>query len=522
MNSNVFKIIVFVVVSTIFPVPGQSALHASDPDVRPSVLAGSWYPDDSESLKAMLNDYLTSAKPAEPQGDLVAAVAPHAGYVYSGQVAAFTFSLMKNKAFDTVILIGPSHHVRFPGASVNLQHYQTPLGIVKTDRELGQSIISAGNGLLFTNSAIHAREHCLEIETPFIQTVLPEAKILPILMGENDLDVCRRLSDILVQSIKGKKVLLLASTDLSHFLTGDEARKMDGKLIEHVRAFDPAGLYKDLESGAVQACGGAPLVTVMLAAEKLGARNAKILKYNHSGDVSGDNSRVVGYLSAVFVKEKKVGEAGLLDKLKRLLTPAEAFASEDDAKKDALLTLEERKLLLELARKTIETKLLNRTEKKKDYPAGLNRPCGAFVTLKKNGELRGCIGTLSFSRPLYQVIETMSIQAAFHDPRFSPLTADELNDLLIEISVLSPFTEVKNIKEIEVGKHGLLVVREPYRGLLLPQVPVEQGWDLMEFLDHTCLKAGLPPSAWRDSSVKLFKFTGQVFSEKEIKPSNND
>lgn len=472
-------------------------IKAEEAPVRPSILAGTWYPGDAKSLGLQISDFLTRARPPKVSGRLVALVAPHAGYVYSGQVAAHAFALLKGRSFETVVMVGPSHRLRFSGVSVNTQDYKTPLGRVRVDRDLAAKIIKSGGGAVFSRPDVHAQEHCLEIELPFLQVVLDKAKIVPIIMGSHDLATCRTLAQTLAQVLRGKNALLLVSTDLSHYHPGDEARTMDEALIKRVQAFDPLPLHQDLISGRIEACGGGPLIAVMMAAKALGANQAVILKYAHSGDVTGDNSKVVGYLSAAFTQK----EHG------RNPSPGVSLG----------LDLEDQRLLLTIARQSITAAL----EGKKfnlpaDLPPRLTEKRGAFVTLKRLGRLRGCIGRLQAEKPLAKVIAAMARQAAFHDPRFPRLTKAELEGLSVEISVLTPFRLVKDVEEIQVGVHGLLIAKGSYQGLLLPQVPVEWGWDREEFLRQTCRKAGLPPQAWKEGA-KIFRFSAQVFGEEDVK-----
>ncbi|MEW6263661.1 MAG: AmmeMemoRadiSam system protein B [Thermodesulfobacteriota bacterium] len=463
--------------------------------VRPAALAGTWYPGRADELTALVKRYLAEARPPRPTGRLIALAVPHAGLIYSGPTAAHAFALLAGQDFETVVLVGPSHQARFEGVALDLRDYETPLGRVQLDRDLAGSILAKGGPLVAESSRIHDREHCLEIELPFLQTVLGRAKIVPLLMGSQDLTTCRTLAKALANAARGRKVLLLASTDLSHFYKAETAQAMDHRLLERVKAFDTNGLHQELSAGHIEACGGGPLTAIMLAAAELGANKATVLKYSHSGEVSGDNSRVVGYMAAAFTADGPPRTSGSLD-------PGLASA--------------EQKLLLSLARQSILAGLENKTfVPPEPLPAALKAPRGAFVTLKKRGELRGCIGRLESERPLAEVVTVMAQAAAFEDHRFPPLTKAELPDLRLEISVLTPFQPVKEVEEIQVGRHGLIVLRGPHSGLLLPQVPVEEGWDREQFLDFTCRKAGLPFKCWREAGTRLYSFSAQVFSEAE-------
>jgi hypothetical protein len=282
------------------------AQDAKNPGIRPSILAGEWYPADSKELRQSIERYLSQAKGEPFKGELVALIVPHAGHKYSGPVAAYAFKLLQDRNFDRVIIIGPSHHFSFPGASIGLQKgYQTPLGIVEVDQAFSQKLL-ANESVLSWLPQVDAPEHSLEIQLPFLQTVLKQVRIVPIIMGADDWETCSRLAKKLVANIQGSgKTLLLASSDLSHYYSAEQAERLDQELIKHVRNLDPAALYAALQAKKTEACGRAPILTVMLAAKALGADQALILKHATSGDVTGDNTQVVGYVSAALIKKNK-------------------------------------------------------------------------------------------------------------------------------------------------------------------------------------------------------------------------
>jgi len=274
-------------------------------DVRTSILAGTWYPGTPDALTKTVQGYLSEARAPSPDGALKAIIVPHAGYRYSGGVAAHAYRLLQGSRFTRIILIGPSHRVAFRGVSVNLlSAYETPLGMVPVDQETGRKLLDTGPNIRWLRKA-HASEHSLEIQLPFLQTVLRDFQIVPIVMGDQDIKTCSDLANTLIQVLgNSPETLLLASTDLSHFHNYNQAKALDLKFIEHVQRFDPEGLLKDLLSGKCEACGAGPVITTLLTARKLGADQAVILKYANSGDVTGDHSRVVGYMSAALVTGK--------------------------------------------------------------------------------------------------------------------------------------------------------------------------------------------------------------------------
>ena len=302
MSTHLFRafVLAHLVIFALWLFPAYAAGEQSGlKDVRPSVLAGTWYPGSQDALAKSIAGYLSRVKPPHIDGELKAVIVPHAAHMYSGQVAAHAYRLLEGSQFRRVILIGPSHRVAFEGVSVNLQSgYKTPLGVVPIDQKMGKKILDSGPHIRWLRRA-HAQEHCLEIQLPFLQTVLHNFQIVPILMGQQDYDTCSSLANTLVQVMGGAEdTLILASSDLSHFYPYDRARALDLEFIKRVKGFDLEGLAKDLSAGKCKACGGGPVITTMLAARKLGADRAVVLNYANSGDVTGDHSSVVGYMAA--------------------------------------------------------------------------------------------------------------------------------------------------------------------------------------------------------------------------------
>lgn len=460
-------------------------------EIKKSLLAGSWYPGKAQELRSLIRNFLQAVpESAGISGELKALIVPHAGYIYSGGVAAYAYRLLKDRPITRVAVVAPSHRYPFRGASVDLLvGYETPLGIVPVDLVLSRKLIEADPIFRHVPQG-HAQEHALEIQLPFLQEVLKDFQLLPIIQGSQDPQTCERMAQTLARVLKDQGVLLVASTDLSHFHGYDRAVALDRRILERVAAFDEEGLLKDLTEERVEACGGGPMVTVMKTARLWGADQSRVLKYANSGDVTGDRSGVVGYLAAVLF----TSAPGVKEK------DADSFTDEEKA------------FLHRLAREAITHHLLGGPEPcRKGEPPRLAEKKGAFVTLKKHGRLRGCIGQIRALRPLSQTVIDMAQAAAFEDPRFPPVSKEELPDLSIEISVLSPLRLIEDIQEIEVGRHGLYLERGFQSGLLLPQVAVEYRWDVPTFLEQTCLKAGLPPQAWKDKKTKIYLFSAEVF-----------
>lgn len=467
-------------------------------DVRKSVIAGSWYPGNPGILSSDIDGFLKNVPAEFLNGEVVALISPHAGYTYSGQIAAYSYKLVQGKTFDAVIVIGPSHRTYFQGVSIyNKGGYETPLGIVPIDAQLANEIIAQSPVISYVPAA-HMQEHSVEIQLPFLQTVLGGFSFVPVVMGDQNSQTCDELANAIFRSIANKRVLIVGSSDLSHFHSYDRAVKLDSVVLDHINKMDTEGLLKDLERGTCEACGGGPMAVVMMIAKKLGADSVKVLKYANSGDVTGDKSGVVGYASAAFYKT----------------TPSETVKEETPAGIDRGLTEIEKNKLLEIARNVIESRISG--EENPEFQlesATLKEKRGAFVTLHKHGQLRGCIGFIDAKKPLHKTIEEMALAAAFNDPRFSPVSREELKDISIEISVLTPLKEIKDINEIEVGIHGIYIVKGFYSGILLPQVATQYKWDRLTFLKETCHKAGLPSDAWSDKDTRIYIFSADIFGE---------
>ncbi|MCD6289452.1 MAG: AmmeMemoRadiSam system protein B [Anaerolineae bacterium] len=460
--------------------------------IRPPAVAGSWYPDDPDKLTQMIDDMLNSVKLVD--GAPIGLIVPHAGYAYSGPVAAYGFKQLENGKYDTAIIIAADHQppVSHPISVWAKGGFRTPLGVVPVDEGIAQALIDASPLITF-DPAAHQGEHPIEIELPFLQQVCPTCRIVPILMGTDDDQAIQALADALIKVLPGKRAVIIASSDLSHYPRYEDARRVDSATLGAIETGDPDAVRSTIRKTMKEhisnlvtcACGEAPILVTMRVARGLGANTTTVLHYANSGDVpGGDRERVVGYGAVMFWH----------------YTPPD-------------LTPKRRQTLLTLARRTLENYLEQGTllAYKTDDPV-LNRRAGAFVTLKEHGRLRGCIGHIRADTPLYRVVQEMAIAAGTQDPRFRSLKREELNQTTIEISVLSPFHRVTDTNQIRVGVDGLMIVKGKQRGLLLPQVPVEQGWDRHAFLEGLCEKAFLPEDCWQKDAT-LYAFTAIVFGE---------
>ncbi|MDZ7372800.1 MAG: AmmeMemoRadiSam system protein B [candidate division KSB1 bacterium] len=481
---------------------GKEVKRPMPPDlgVRKPAVAGMWYPQDPAELRRMLDTFFENAKKPPLDGEVVGLVAPHAGFVYSGLIAAYAYKQIMGKHYDDVIVIAPSHRDAFHGASVFTgSGYETPLGVIPVDRDLAADLISQ-DGILHAGWEGHREEHALEAQLPFLQYALGSFRLVPIVILDRDWETCRRLGEAIARACRGKSVLLVASTDLYHGYSYDECNARDSQTLRAMEEFDPEKFNRGLNREEYQACGGGPVTAVMVAAKQLGAQKAKVLAHTTSGDVTGRKSGyVVGYGAVAFLRRegqtppRKVGvELGLSD--------------------------EDKRTLLEIARRTIEARVKGKPFPKFEVTSPtLLEPRGAFVTINKHGMLRGCIGYVMPIKPLWETVMEMAEAAALRDPRFAPVSPEEVPDLEIEISVLTVPREIRSIDEIEVGKHGLIIERGFNSGLLLPQVATEYGWDRTTFLEHTCRKAGLPPNAWKEQGTVIKIFSAEVFGEHEVK-----
>jgi AmmeMemoRadiSam system protein B/AmmeMemoRadiSam system protein A len=408
-------------------------------------------------------------------------------------VAAYSFKQLMGLTYDVAVIIASDHQspLSRPISVWAEGGFETPLGVVPVDTKLAQALIEASPHITF-DPAAHDGEHPIEIEIPFLQRVCPSCSILPVLMGAEDEETVQALTDALLEVLPDRRVVVIASSDLSHYPTYNDALGVDGATLGAIETFDPTQVRETIDKTmatgisnlATCACGKGPILVTMKVAKGLGANTVTILRYANSGDTGGDSSQVVGYGAVMFYRYEPPD-----------LTPAR------------------REELLTLARTTIREYL--QSGRISDYETEdpvLIRRSGAFVTLEEHGELRGCIGHTWANLPLYQVVQQMAVEAATRDPRFRPLTQEELADITVVISVLSPFRRVTDVEQIQVGTHGLMLFAGNQRGLLLPQVPVENGWDREEFLDELCLKAGLPVGCQQEGAM-LYAFTAVVFRE---------
>lgn len=446
--------------------------------VRQPAVAGSWYPGNKESLETSVEKYLANVNKVKLNGTIKAVIVPHAGYSFSGQVAAVAFKQLDD-IYNTVILLGPSHYYPLTQASIlDVTYYQTPLGEVKLSKKtkelLKQDIIN-------TVPEAHAKEHSLEIELPFLQQTLTDFELIPILVGNINPD---KFKEILLEHIDDK-TLLVVSVDLSHYHEYEEAKQLDYYTIDRILSRDDEGIF-NTEIDAPWA------VSTLLKIAQTKEWKPYMLYYANSGDVTGDKERVVGYAAMVFMDEQKEP-----------------------------LTKEEQEFLLKLARDTAEEYLKTgkkpEVDKTKLTPS-LEKVQGCFTTFNKNHNLRGCIGHILPQEELYKCVMDNAISAAVNDRRFQPVTYDELEDINIEVSVLT----VPQRLEFSSGEDLLNKLRPMVDGVVLKRgfrqsTYLPQVWANFakkeEFLPSLCIKGGMSEDCWKDTSTEVYTYQAFVFEE---------
>ena len=476
------------IISIIIAIIMMNIFDKQAPVVRPATQAGRFYDGNAQRLSHEVDSFLTLHANDATFENVAAVIVPHAGYYYSGNVAAAAYmSLPKARHYKRVFLLGPSHHEWLDGASVNSEadYYQTPLGQVKVDRETAQKLLATDSVIAYRPEA-HDREHCLEVQLPFLQRRFEEVPpIVPIIISTNDFSKLKQIAETLKPYFTDDNLFIISS-DFSHYPSYEDACKVDaktGKAIEsgEVEAFI-ATIDDNAKSGirnlATSACGGFPIITLMLMIDK--GYTVKHLLYQNSGYVDdGDLSRVVGY---------------------------HAFAILRDETKTFSLSDEEKQTLKKIAYNSIKNALDGKRNAQTTVSPTLQAKCGAFVSLHKQGRLRGCIGHFGEDTPLHEIVAEMARAAAFEDPRFQPLRREELDEVDIEISVLTPMRRIQSLDEFKLHQHGIYI-RKGYRsGTFLPQVADEVNWTKEEFVGHCSQdKAGLGWDGWRDAELYVYE-----------------
>ncbi len=473
------------------------SISQSDNKIKKPNVSGQFYSADPKKLSNDVEQFLSQASVSPSDDHIEMMIAPHAGYAYSGSVAAYSFKAVSKKKYKTIVILAPSHFYNFDGISIWPEgSFETPLGAADVDNQFAQKLISQDDKFYFDEQAFQ-KEHSLEVEIPFLQKTFHDFKIVPVVFGNPRYETLEKFAAKLKEVVGSRNdVLIVVSTDMSHYHNDEFARDMDAKTITAVKNLQPVELYKQCYLRTLELCGFIPVTTALIYAKAKGLDNVQILRYGNSGDVTGDRTSVVGYFSAVFSRSgnKKEIEKSLAG---------------------TVLTDGQRKQLIEIAKKTIEEYVNNRKILSvTNTDLRLSEEEGAFVTLHEAGRLRGCIGNIIGRGPLYLTVRDMAIAAASADPRFKAVTSEELKNIDLEISVLTKPRTIKSIDEIILGTHGVIVSQDGRQGVFLPQVATETGWSKEEFLSQLCSqKAGLDRDAWKDPKTRIDIFSAQVFSK---------
>lgn len=485
-----------------------------DTAVRAPAVAGQFYPGDAEKLSAALEAFFRDAEPAGSERPL-AVVVPHAGYIFSGQITADAYNQARPFTYRTIVILGTNHTKAgfrnvgiYPGAGM-----RTPLGTLAVDQALAEQLIASCEDCIY-RAAVHEKEHSVEVQLPFIQYAFPGIDILPVVVGTAEEAMCLRFGESLGRLLQDRDALIVASSDLSHYPAYEAAGPVDRDTLRSLESLNPRVFHQAVNAPPeppvsnlyTRACGEGPILAAMAAARELGATAAIPVSYANSGDVLiGDRDRVVGYGAVVFAAAQRKAA----DETEALAEPAPAPAP-------GPLSPDHRRSLLAFARKTIHQFLTSDTV---PVPRGFDPVLwgnqGAFVTLRIQDQLRGCVGHVDEDLPLCRVVGNMALQAAFGDHRFSPVSLEEFPRLEIEISALTPFTEIRKVGDIRVGTDGVMLKKGERKAVFLPEVPVTMGWDREMLLDELCLKAGLAPGSWR-KGASLYCFQSTKFQESDF------
>ena len=458
-------------------------------------VAGTFYPSNATALQHQLSKLFANATKTT-ETEVAALIVPHAGYVYSGEVAASAYSKIKRNArYKNIFIIGRSHRKHFEGVSIYPKgHYITPLGDVKINDKTASQLAEKYRFIYYDEDADRT-EHSLEVQLPFLQYWLSnDFEIVPLIIGSDEPEIAEKLAEALIPWFNPDNLFVI-STDFSHYPNYETAFKTDKETADAIIANDSKRLSdcciknkRSLNNNLLTGlCGAAAVQTLLHLTQSNPSITFEKIIYKNSGDVpEGDKKKVVGYWSIAANRTNK----------------------------DLIISKEDMFALLKLARESITRYLVHPKSKplRLISSAIMNEHFGAFVTLKKEGKLRGCIGRFEPAMSLYQTITEMAIAAATRDTRFEPVTKSELNQITIEISILTPFKKINSIDQIQLGKHGIYLKKGIFSGTFLPQVATETNWTKEEFLGHCARdKAGIGWDGWK--TAELYTYEAIVFAE---------
>ena len=472
-----------------------------------------FYTNNAKELSKEVDSYLRLHSGSHIYNNVAALIVPHAGYYYSGNVAASAYmTLDPEKKYKRIFMLGPSHYEWLDGASVNTEadYYSTPLGKVKVDHEMALKL-TEHDGVFSYRPEAHDREHCLDVQLPFLQRFFTlhsslssneVPPIVPIVISTNNYAKLKRIAEVLKPYFTDEN-LFIVSSDFSHYPSYEDACEVDtrtGKAIEtgdveQFIATIEANARSGMRNLATSACGEFAIITLMLMLDS--HYEVKHLMYQNSGDIDNhDHSRVVGYHSFAILRSLPLTK------------------DREGTNEEFSLSEEEKLMLKDIALQSIKDALDSssftpsptRGRQSVAFDSSLNKKCGAFVSLHQQGRLRGCIGHFGEDYPLHEIVSKMARAAAFDDPRFMPVRREELDDIEIEISVLTPMRRIQSLDEFELHRHGIYI-RKGYRsGTFLPQVADEVNWTKEEFVGHCSQdKAGLGWNGWRDAELYVYE-----------------
>jgi len=497
---NLFYVGIFT--ALLFVICACNAQQTDNTADRQAVFAGSFYPASKNALETQLRELFLAASEVRPEGKVQCLIVPHAGYDYSGVVAASGYkSIPAETSYENIFIIASSHREQFNGSSIYpAGNYITPLGKVKVNSEIAGSLINSHPDIAYHEKA-HDREHSIEVQIPFIQYHLKEVPpIIPIVMGSSSLSASRKLATALMPYFREENLFIISS-DFSHYPSYNDAVRIDKATGDAILKKDPETFYNSLRKSssegirnlATPSCGWSSIMTMLYMADQREDVGLVPVLYQNSGDSKiGDKDRVVGYWAI----------AGY------------TVSGEVDG---FVLSKQEKQELINLSRATLVDFLNNGKlyeVNRRDLSSNLKQPSGAFVSLYMGGRLRGCIGNFAPEKPLYEVVQEMTIAAASRDRRFAPVESPELPYISIEISVLTPLQKISSVDEFQLGRHGIYMTKDGRSGTYLPQVAMETGWSKEDFLGHCSReKAGLGWEGWKEAD--LYVYEAIVFGEEK-------
>ncbi len=512
--------VLVVIAAILLPLQGcaEDLSSSAEVKVRPSAVAGSWYTADGELLRTVIDKMLLESPEASlenPQG-IRALIVPHAGYQFSGLTAAAGFKLLQGRQFSRVIVLGPAHYSRgYRGLSIpEVTHYETPLGRIPLDQRAIAQLRK--DPLVANRSELHQREHSIEMELPFLhRTLVPGWKLVPVLVASMNAEQYAEAGR-LIRPLADENTLIVVSGDFTHYgprygylpfpldsAIEDRLSKLDMGAFKNIVARDAESFMDYREKTGISACAFGPIMVLLEMVPDSTA--STLLHYATSGELTGDFTNSVSYLTVALTDTRPFSA---------LRQTAESPSAAVDQPEP---TSTDMQYLHHLAELSLKVSVARDQEAERELkqmaaqaPKALRRNGAAFVTLRKNGALRGCIGTTVPQEPLYRSIMRHTANAALFDHRFNAVQASEIEELDVEVSVLSAPHPIKSYRDIELGKHGVILRKNDRRALFLPEVAVMQGWGLEQTLTSLSKKAGLPGDAWKNGA-ELQVFTTQGY-----------